>query len=261
VTDIKLLGHPGKRTLQIEVLFEVEPARIQVADERPAYDSKERMKELVDLGLRAQLEMQSMLTRQMMIVLDFHPDTPVKLVSLEPAYPEVPTIPSPMQELLEKVQNIPLQEITNSIRNALEGIAEVINSPDVTDSLKALKGTLEAAEKLVIHVDDQVDPLMASVDGTLGDARRLLQDVDAQVDPLGTELEETLKAARLALVKAEEAVANLEAGTREDSPLVSELTSALAELSSTSRSIRILAETLESQPESLLRGKGPSGGK
>jgi paraquat-inducible protein B len=74
-------------------------------------------------------------------------------------------------------------------------------------------------------------------------------------------MEETLEAARLAIVEAEKTIANLENTTREDSPLVYELTTALAELSSASRSLRILAEYLEQHPEALLRGKGGSGGK
>jgi paraquat-inducible protein B len=159
------------------------------------------------------------------------------------------------------LKKLPLQEIANSIRDALKGIEEVVRSPDVTDSLKALKGTMQAAENLVRKLDRQIDPVMANLNGTLGDARTLLQDVDAKVDPLASGMEETLEAARLAIVEAEETIESLQGAAGEDSALVHELTSTLAELSAASRSIRILAETLESQPESLLRGKSSSGGK
>jgi paraquat-inducible protein B len=262
VTNIKLLTEPDEIKVYIAVLFEIEPKTFHVRGGRPAFENPDdRIDQLIKYGLRVNLEQQSFLTRQMMLVIDFHPDTEVTLAGIETRYPEIPTIKSGMQELMEGLKKLPLQEIANSIRDALKGIEEVVRSPDVTDSLKALKGTMQAAENLVRKLDRQIDPVMANLNGTLGDARKLLKDVDAKVDPLASGLEETLDAARNALVKAEGAVASLEGSMGEDSPVVYELTTALAELSAASRSIRILAETLESQPESLLRGKGSSGGK
>ena len=261
VTGIELLSDPEEVNMLIAVFFETEPKRIRVLGRRRSFDSEARMKQMIEHGLRARLEMQSFLTRQLMLVLDFYPDTPVRLLGIETGYPEVPTTRSPMQEFMEKVESLPLEEIANSIRDALKGIEEVVHSPEIAESLEALKGTMVAAEDLVKKLDQQVGPLIANLDGTLGDARKLIKDVDAKVDPLASELQETLAAARLAILEAEETIESLQGTAGEDSALVNGLTGALAELSAASRSIRILAETLESQPESLLRGKGSSGGK
>ena len=261
VTGIELLSDPEGLTMQIAVFFETEPKRIHVLGRRRSFDSKARMKQMIEHGLRARLEMQSFLTRQLMLVLDFYPDTPVRLLGIETGYPEVPTIRSAMQEFMETVESLPLEEIVNSIRDALKGIEEVIHSPEIAESLEALKGTMVAAEDLVQKLEQQMDPLMANLDGTLGDARKLLRSVDAKVDPLASVMEETLEAARLAILEAAQTIESLQGAAGEDSALVHELTGALAEMSAASRSIRILVETLESQPESLLRGKASSGGK
>jgi paraquat-inducible protein B len=261
VTGIELLSDSEEMTLQIAVFFETEPKRVHVIGRRPTFDSYERMNRMIELGLRARLEMQSFLTRQLMLVLDFYPDTPVRLVGIDTGHPEIPTIKSGMQELLQTVERLPLEEIVNSIRDALKGIEEVIHSPDVAESLEALKGTLLAAEELVQKANQQMGPLAKDLKGTLGDARKLLRNVDAKVDPLAESLDEILEAAHLAVVQAEGTIANLESTTREDSPLVHELTTALAELADASRSLRLLADFLEQHPEALLRGKGGSGGK
>lgn len=262
VTDIKLLSEPEELKVYIAVLFEIEPKRFHVRGGRPAFENPDdRIDQLIEYGLRVNLEQQSFLTRQMMLVIDFHPDTEVNLVGIETRYPELPTIKSGMQELMESLEKLPLQEIANSIRDALKGIEEVVHSPEVAKSLDALQGTLEAAEDMMQKLDRQIDPLMANLDGTLVDARKLLRNVDAKVDPLAESLDETLEATSRAIHEAEETIASLQSTAGEDSALVHELTSALAELAAASRSIRILAETLESQPESLLRGKGSSGGK
>jgi paraquat-inducible protein B len=261
VTGIELLSDPEEVTVQIAVFFEIEPKRIRVLGRRRSFHSKARMKQMIEHGLRARLEMQSFLTRQLMLVLDFYPDTPVRLLGIETGYPEVPTIRSAMQEFMETMESLPLEEIVNSIRDALKGIEEVIHSPQIAESLEALKGTMVAAEDLVQKLNQQLDPLMANLERTMGDARELLRNVDSKVDPLASELQETLEAARLAILEAEQTMESLQGAAGEDSTLVHELTGALTELSAASRSIRILAETLESQPESLLRGKKPSGGK
>lgn len=261
VTGIDLLSDPEEMTMQIAVFFETEPKRIRVIGRRRRFDSAERMKRMIEHGLRAKLEMQSFLTRQMMVVLDFYPDTPVRLVGIDTGYPEVPTIRSGIQELLETVERLPLEDIANSIRNALEGIEEVVHSPNVSESLQALKGTLQAAENLVKKLDEQIEPLVENIDGTLSDARKLLRNVDAKVGPVASGLVETLEAARLAILEAEDTIASIQGTAGEDSQLVHELTRALAELGAASRSLRVLAETLEQHPEALLRGKASAGGK
>ena len=159
------------------------------------------------------------------------------------------------------MERLPLEDIAKSIQNALEGIEQVIHSPEVTDSLKALKGTLVATEKLMKRLDRQVDPLVQDFEGTLKDARSLMKNVDAQVAPLASGMDQTLEAARLAIYRAQGAIASIESNTREDSPLVYQVTNALAELAAASRSIRVLADYLEEHPEALLRGKVEAGGK
>ena len=81
------------------------------------------------------------------------------------------------------------------------------------------------------------------------------------MDPLADDVEETLEATTQAIREAEYTIVSLQSTVGEDAALVHALTEALTELTAASRAIRILAETLESQPESLLRGKGPSGEK
>jgi paraquat-inducible protein B len=262
VTDIRLLSDNKHMKIYIAVTYEIEPKKFHVHGKRLTFDHPEdRLDQLIQYGLRVNLEQQSFLTRQMMLVLDFRPNTEVNLVGFQTRYPEIPTIKSKMQELMESLEELPLQEIANSIRDALKGIEEVVHSPEVAESLEALKGTMRAAEDLVKKLEVQIDPLMANLDGTLRNARKLLKNVDSKVDPLASSVEETLEATSRAIGEAEETIESLQSTAGEDSALVNALTAALTELTAASRSIRILAETLENQPESLLRGKRSSGGK
>jgi paraquat-inducible protein B len=61
------------------VTIEVEPAKFEVdeGDRQLPRDTERNVQKLIDMGLRAVLAMQSFITGQLMIELDFHPDSPV----------------------------------------------------------------------------------------------------------------------------------------------------------------------------------------
>ena len=52
--------------------------------------------------------MQSFVTGQLGIHLDFFPDKPLRLVGAEPAYTEIPTTESSLSALSKTLENIPL---------------------------------------------------------------------------------------------------------------------------------------------------------
>jgi paraquat-inducible protein B len=96
VTSIVLQVDPVKMQTHIPVIIEYEPEKFQVATagQKIHRDPLKNISKLIDMGLRAQLVMQSFITGQLMIQLDFHPDTPVVLKDINKDYIEIPTIPS-----------------------------------------------------------------------------------------------------------------------------------------------------------------------
>ena len=77
VTSIVLQVDPGKMQTQIPVIIEYEPEKFQVAASREMLrDPRKNIPKLIEKGLRAQLGMQSFITGQLVIELDFYPDTP-----------------------------------------------------------------------------------------------------------------------------------------------------------------------------------------
>ena len=63
--------------------------------------------QLVERGLRARLRMQSLLTGQLYVDLDFHPDKPARFVALDPDVSEIPTIRTAVQELTSQARRLP----------------------------------------------------------------------------------------------------------------------------------------------------------
>ena len=245
----------------------------------------EEWKKLFDDGFRASLEMQSIVTGQLLIALDFHKDAPLnfqglKELKLGPNVREIPTIKSGLQLFGKKLEELPLDEIAADLQSSLRGLKEFVNSPEFGKSLHYFKQTMREARNLIINVNEKVDPLFAQVDQTLLEAQKLLRNVDGQVAPLATsvkgtsddagkllrnvnkrigpihaDLNKTTTKLRSALASAESAIGEIDEMVADESDLRYYIDIFLKELTQSARSIRALADYLERNPDALLRGK------
>jgi paraquat-inducible protein B len=272
VKEIAFRFDPKKVSVTIPVFIELEQRRKGVSKE----ELTETYKQLVERGLKAQLEMQSIVTGQLQVALDFYPDKPAKYMQIDPEYFEIPTVQSPLQELGKKLEKIPIDIIFQKILSAVEGIEKIVNSPDITETvrsineaakeIKPLAANLEEAvkdvRKLVQNVDGQVGPLASNLNetiqeakGTIQEAKGTIKNIDSRIGPLGESLEKTLKAAEVTVIVAQRTLGSIEANLGENSTLFYELHKTLEEVNGLARSIRILADYLERHPESVLWGK------
>ena len=231
--------------IRIPVFIEIEPGRVTESPDfkaskayRTLKEKRKEMKEtgkvmqlLIDRGMKAQLVTQSLVTGKLSIQLDFHPDKPIKLVGGDSQYPEIPTIPSKMEEITKTIEELPFKELINKAKNTVEGIDRLVNSPELQNSIANLDKALKSINRLVNTIDGEVGPLASGIQGALKEA-------SATLEQAGKTLEE-----------AEDEIS-------QGSPLRYELSTALQEISTTARSLRILIDYLQRHPESLLRGKG-----
>jgi paraquat-inducible protein B len=250
VTSITLQADLVEMKTQIPVLIEIDPDRWQVRTGERSY--RKVAAKLIEMGLRAQLIMQSFITGQLMIELDFYPKSavcyaPAQIDKDYKDYIVIPTCQSTSARLAQALGDLDLKGIEKHLLSTLAGIDRFVNNPDLTASLRALKDTLQDASKLVTRLDRQVDPLADDLKKTAKDLGKLSRDVDAKVAELTPGLDKTMSTARGVLSA--------------DSPLMVELENTLKEISAMSRSIRQLANYLDQHPEALIRGKGKPGGK
>jgi paraquat-inducible protein B len=195
VKDIVLRADSEKLTFTIPVYIEIEPAKFTVTGPHPK-KLGENLKAFIDKGLRATLEMQSIVTGQMQVGLDFYPDKPAKFVAMDPTTPEVPTIPTPMQELAKKIQNLPIDQIFEKLRSTLDSIDKVASSPEIPEAIRSVNLALGDVRKLVKNVDGQVGPLLSNLNETVKDVQGLVQNADAKLTGLASNLDETVKDVR-----------------------------------------------------------------
>lgn len=292
VTEIKVLLDSRDLSPYTPVFIEIEPDRLtEMKDVHFDKFAEEHhgltiLDFLVEKGLRAQLDMQSLVTGQLFVNLDFFPNKPARFVNIETGYKEIPTVPSSLEVISKTVEKLPISELASKANKVLRGIERWVNSPEMDDIMVALSQTMKEARGAMEHVSERSEPILSKVEATLDEARGLLRDVRTHITPLvadirdltkgtreavqdvnvragkvASSLDTVLQTALSAMKKADATLGGLEGMVGEESGLRHEFYSALKELAAAARSIRTLADYLERHPEALLHGKGEFGGK
>ncbi len=262
VRDIRVIADPTDLSLRIPVVIDTDPGLIR--SESGGMDLTETlngsaganfMKHLVERGLRAQLQLQSLVTGQLFVQLDFFPDSPIRYSGKKDRFQEIPTIPSNIEEVSKTLGQIPLDQLAQKVVSALDGIERLVNSPELANSIHNLDESLKAVQELARNVDARMGQLVTSVEGTMGEVRTLTRDIDQQVVPVGDSVRAAATAGTQAFQRMEKALAKLEGTLAEGSPERRDLHKALNEVTDAARAVRGLAESLELQPEMLLKGR------
>ncbi|MFT4267773.1 MAG: MlaD family protein [Xenophilus sp.] len=194
IGEVKSIGvqyDRNEREFLMPVLVTVYPDRLSrasVASGALPVESKhsqeERLRFLIDRGLRAQLRTGNLLTGQIYVALDFFPrKKPVKVDTTQNPI-ELPTVPNSLDELQSQVQEI----VTKINRIPFEDL-----SADLRRTLKTLDKTLGTAEAAVARVDKDVTPELAAA---MKDARRTLDGANRTLagdSPLQQDLRQTLQ--------------------------------------------------------------------
>lgn len=269
VREILMSFNPNNLQIEMPVIIEIVEGKVGFIGPHPKEwehtPTVDVMKMLIDKGMRAQLQTQSFVTGQLFVNLDYYPGHQprylTKIIDVDFAYPEIPTIPSGMAELAKKIENIQWDEIAQDIHKAVQGFERIVNSPDLKDSITEFKDTLMAFKTLAQNVDKEVKPLSDSIRGTMDDAGKLVQRVDRHIDPLAADVQKTVKVLRAALEQAEQTLQKIEKVAVEGSQLRYDISETLREVGGAARSVRFLADFLEQNPDALLRGRVSSGGE
>ena len=259
VTDVRLEFNTETLQAVIPVIADIEPDRFVV--EGPNKGGR-NVSLLIKQGLRAQLASQSLLTGKSLVSLDLRPGTPAELYGHDKSMIEIPTIPSAMEEMqasvqtvLDKVGKLPVQELTEELRALLRDSDQAVRGLDTKTVSAQTVQALRDAQTLFDNLQNRIDTLtpatlstVKNADQTLTEARKVLADLR----PLIASGQRAAESASRLLNTANGVI---EPG----SPLYRQLVGALNELANAARSMRVLADDLERNPNAILFGKTSAG--
>ena len=182
VTDIQLLLSTDRADIIMQVEAELSESNIRLVGE--SMNASQLIPYLIDNGLRAQLNMQSVLTGLLYIQMDFHPDTIASLPEVVSPHTQIPTIPTELELLRRTLRSIDYAKIAQDIGNIAEGLSALFAS----DEFRALPGELQqslaALTEAGSSLKQTLDTLRPRVDQLMADARGTLQQVNADLPRL-----------------------------------------------------------------------------
>jgi len=265
VTGISANFNPEDLSFTIPVYVEFDPESISTTKKaRSELESRNFpfFKQLVAKGLKAQLKMKSFITGQLFVAVDFYPDKPIRLVGLDKRYPEIPTIPSTADVLMATLEQVPVSEIANKLVKLTEGVERIVNSPEMTGSLKNLDSSLKELGILVRNIDTEIKPLSSSIRGTSEAARGAFAQAEKTLalkegvpGELATGVRQTLAQTDSTLEKLRLGIDSYGRIAERNSDIGQDLSKTLREIDAAARSIRALTDYLERHPEALVQGK------
>ncbi|MGI9308720.1 MAG: MlaD family protein, partial [Gammaproteobacteria bacterium] len=252
VTDLELIADIETLGIAIRVEFETDGDAFhtmkdgKIIDRKTARDQVS-MRELVDAGLRAKLASESLVTGQLLVQLDFQPETEAIFRGHDERIPEIPSVQSDIQQALQNIEqlfddiqnNVDWAKLFNDIQSAAKGIEELSNSEDLRESIEGLNTLVNSQE---------TQRLPGQLEATLKDTQTLMQNTDKEIAAIAKDLDKTL-------AQAEGALRQAKATLQEDSALSYQLNNTLIEIGSAAKSLRILTDYLQQHPEALISGK------
>ncbi len=273
VKNIKILYDQQDYSIMLPVYLEIisgSMINMDYKQMKPIKSQKEwygQIKHMIKNGLRAQLEIQSLVTGQMAVAIDFHQDAPSKHMMVDKRYLEIPTMPSIIKHFMGILEKIPFEKLVKMTIKVMEDIDTLVGSSDVKSTLHNASLAAQDVRKLLAEISTQVQPLSNSARAMLDEMRQAVTAIEKQLDrtlvnistlsqDVDRELKPLSKSATGALNEARAAFKSVDGLIGKDSVTRADLDSTLQEIAGAARSLRILADYLEQHPDALLKGKG-----
>lgn len=275
VESIEVSYDSGSDTFSIPVVASLDSDTLRGLDGKRAEGQSPpelALPALVERGMSAQLSMQSLLTGLLYVDLDLRPQRTAHARGTQRGLTEIPTNPTAIQNLRDQLEGIDLRQITDDLAAIAASARAVISGPQLNQALRDLAEITASFKRVSDRLDKRLDPMTNELQRSLAATRQAMDDMSKAAksvdntavgfgrtservgDLLAPDAPLVTNLQRAADEVARSAVALREA-TSSDSRLAVNADRALTDLSRAARALRDLAETLEQQPDALLRGR------
>ena len=240
VTRISLEANPRDASVTIPVYIRLDEnsiVRAGVTGELTDNFRQEILRRLIQRGLRARLQLQSLITGQYRVELDFLPNTPANFRSPMPDR-EIPPLPSPIATLQ------PLEEMAHTTAGILEKLNAALSGDALERGIKAFATSFEEAQALLAGMQESQKTLAQA-----------LEKLNAAATSAQHDLPQALQSTRDAMNNVSSVSLATKAVVERNAPLTQELRRLIQESAAAVRSLRAFMDVLERTPAALLRGK------
>lgn len=285
VASIEVVYDRANDRFVIPVVAELERDAMRGID-GPRDSSAERgdapaLAALVQRGLRAQLQMQSLLTGLLYVEVDIRkqpaaaqaapregPENPIVARNAI----EIPTTDTAVQALKNQLDGMDFRRMLDDVSLIASSARSLLAGPELRGAFEDLQAITGSVKRLASKVEQRIDPLATAATGTLARTGSAADRVGSAADDVGATAKSLARTSdtvgkavapdSLLMLKLQGAAADvasaataLRSATAGNDGVLGTTTRAMQDLSRAARSLRELADSLERQPQSLLRGR------
>lgn len=202
---------------------------------------------MIESGLRASVRTSSIIAGQRSVDLDLRPESPPRLSGIKSRYPEIPSAPTGMEVInerveatLKKISDVPIDEVLIQLNATLASMQTALDKGNVPATLLELRTTLDGASRTFASAEKAIN----DAGGVSGQATATLASVD-----------QTMKGLQKTLERLDRTLATVERNVEGTADLRAESLKTVEEMNELMKSLRSLVEMLQQHPESLVRGR------
>ena len=230
---------------RIPVIIDLETEKLIRHGAAASLDDPAQVAQAIKKGLRAQLNVESLVTGLLYVDLDFRPDTPANFyMGADSPYPEIPTVPTKLEQaattlskMMAQLEKINFDEVIKSLTNTAIAITTLANSPKIQTAV------------------DSLNLAARSLGQASASVNRLAASLDREIGPMGNDLRLTTEQTRATLKQTQDTLAAVQMTLGPNAPLNYELAQTLEQTSAAARSLRELSDYLRRNPSSVVRGR------
>jgi paraquat-inducible protein B len=241
----------------IPVTIELVPGQV-VLESGQMRRGEAGLEQLIAAGLRAQLNLQSFVTGQLRVDLDFRPNTPATLVKADTGgLPEIPALPSELERLRQTIEQVPVQELAETAQRSLTAVEHLATRLDaeLPALLQGTQRSVDAATNTLDTTAKAVTQIQADLSHTLTELDKLTEEARGQLGDRGAELSRVLQSADQTARQAQALLTSVDSMTSPRSRLRGDLEATVRDLAASASSLRGFSREIERDPSLVLRGR------
>lgn len=259
VTDLLIQIELTDKTFEVPVQYEVDLTRLTSRSGTFVnLDDRRVLRQQIADGLRAQLQMESIVTGQLYVELRYSPEArPPEPMQRQPVYPEIPTSQSLLAafgtqagslvadalkilfRVNEMLEEVDMKELNASVVASAQSVERLAESSEIRQALRDLPATT------------------AQFNQTMAAMQSLAERLDQTIEPMQLQLDSTNAEIVLTLQSMRQALEETHGFLSMDSGVGYEMGEALGGLNDAAEALHLLALSLGRNPDMLLRGKKP----
>lgn len=259
VTDLLIQIELIDKTFEVPVQYEIDLTRLTSQAGTYVDLSKDAvLRQQIADGLRAQLQMESIVTGQLYVELAYGPDAVTPAGHGPSEVPEIPTSPSLLAAFGTQAGSL-----VADVLQILFRVNEMLESVDMEGINRSVVASAQSVERLADSREiraafAEVPAMSAQFNLTMAELQLLAEQLGETIEPLQVSLDSTNTEVVLTLQSMRRALDETQGLLSSDSGVGYQMEAAFASIKEAADALQTLALSLERNPDMLLRGKKPT---